>query len=71
MRFLRWLHATAEVLQVKSHDVIQAIDTLESGIQSVPVDLHLLSVNKCCSWLGFVEGPFLLDAGPLQSLFEE
>ena len=45
MRLLGGLHAAAEVLQVKAHDVIQAIHALQPGVQPVPVHLHLLPAH--------------------------
>lgn len=45
MRLLGRLHAAAEVLQVKPHDVIQAIHALQPGVQPVPVHLHLLPAH--------------------------
>ena len=46
MWLVRRLHTAAEVLQVKAHDVIQAIDPPEPGIQLIPRHLHLLPAMK-------------------------
>ena len=42
MGFIGGLHAAAEVLEVKTHDVIQAIYPPEPGVQLIPPHLHLL-----------------------------
>ena len=39
---IRRLHTAAEVLQVKAHNVVQAVNPPQAGIQLVPRHLHLL-----------------------------
>ena len=43
---IRGLHAAAEVLQVKAHDVIKAVHPPEPGVQLIPCHLHLLPVTS-------------------------
>ena len=40
--FIRGLHSSTEVLQVKPHDVIQPINAPQPGVQPIPCHLHLL-----------------------------